>query len=394
MKRFRLNLVVCLLGCLFLGIACHEPDIPTADVNHSDESGQSSAGNSKLAYVDKAGTELAAKGGSFLLHIRTAGEWTASSSESWCKLYTSSGKGNNDVMVIISANSETQSRSASITVSSGDLKMVISVSQVGSDGTSEPDPEPTPEPDPEPTPEGYAGRIEIPRLKGGSMNKFIVHTVNYGGKEIVNFSLEYSNVHKHPWWVAFTFDNVTNKKNTGRTEKWGNDPYVDAAYRTYSSDYSDPYNRGHLCASADRTYSREANIQTFYYSNMSPQIVKFNGGVWSNMETSVRKYAEGLGAKDTLYVAKGGTLNDNQLLEYTGNHVAVPRYYYMVMVLLKNGTYKGMAYWIDQKNYDVSDTKPASYRTTIDKVEEQTGIDFFPNLPDNIETEVEANSVW
>lgn len=53
-----------------------------------------------------------------------------------------------------------------------------------------------------------------------------------------------------------------------------------------------------------------------------------------------------------------------------------------------------MAYWIDQKNYDVSDTKPASYRTTIDKVEEQTGIDFFPNLPDNIETEVEANSVW
>lgn len=91
-------------------------------------------------------------------------------------------------------------------------------------------------------------------------------------------------------------------------------------------------------------------------------------------------------------MAKGGTLNDNQLLEYTGNHVAVPRYYYMVMVLLKNGTYKGMAYWIDQKNY--SDTQAASYRTTIDKVEEQTGIDFFPNLPDNIETEVEANSVW
>lgn len=374
-------------------MACHEPDIPAIDIEDTGgNDGHSSAVSKELAYIDQSGIEQPAKKGSFLLHIRTSEGWTASSSESWCKLYTSSGKGNSDVMVTVSENRDNQPRSASITVTSGESKIVITVTQEKSDGSSVTDPDPEPEPEPDPTPEGYVGRIEIPKLKGGSMNKFIVHTVNYGGKEIVNFSMEYSNAHKHPWWVAFTFDNVTNKKNTDRTDKWGNDPYVDAAYRTYSSDYSAPYNRGHLCASADRTYSREANIQTFYYSNMSPQIVKFNSGVWNNMETSVRKYAEGLGAKDTLYVVKGGTLNDNQLLEYTGNHVAVPRYYYMVMVLLKNGTYKGMAYWIDQKNY--SDTKAASYRTTIDKVEEQTGIDFFPNLPDNIETEVEANSVW
>ena len=394
MKKYKLHLITFMLSCLFCGVACHEPDIPT-DVGNTGGSGERpSTEVEELAYVDQAVGEQTASGGTFLLHIRTSGEWTALSSEDWCKLTNESGNGRTDVMVTVSENPDNQPRSASITVTSGESKIVITVTQEKSDGSSGSNPDPEPEPDPDPTPEGYAGRIEIPKLKGGSMNKFIVHTVNYGGKEIVNFSMEYSNAHKHPWWVAFTFDNVTNKKNTGRTEKWGNDPYVDAAYRTYSSDYSDPYNRGHLCASADRTYSREANIQTFYYSNMSPQIKDFNGGVWSNMETSVRKYAEGLGAKDTLYVAKGGTLNDNQLLEYTGNHVAVPRYYYMVMVLLKNGTYKGMAYWIDQKNYDVSDTKPASYRTTIDKVEEQTGIDFFPNLPDNIETEVEANSVW
>lgn len=393
MKKYKLHLITFMLSCLFCGVACHEPDIPAIDIEDTDgNDGHSSAVSKELAYIDQSGIEQPAKKGSFLLHIRTSEGWTASSSESWCKLYTSSGKGNSDVMVTVSENRDNQPRSASITVTSGESKIVITVTQEKSDGSSVTDPDPEPEPEPDPTPEGYVGRIEIPKLKGGSMNKFIVHTVNYGGKEIVNFSMEYSNAHKHPWWVAFTFDNVTNKKNTDRTDKWGNDPYVDAAYRTYSSDYSAPYNRGHLCASADRTYSREANIQTFYYSNMSPQIVKFNSGVWNNMETSVRKYAEGLGAKDTLYVVKGGTLNDNQLLEYTGNHVAVPRYYYMVMVLLKNGTYKGMAYWIDQKNY--SDTKAASYRTTIDKVEEQTGIDFFPNLPDNIETEVEANSVW
>lgn len=393
MKKYKLHLITFMLSCLFCGVACHEPDIPAIDIEDTGgNDGHSSAVSKELAYIDQSGIEQPAKKGSFLLHIRTSEGWTASSSESWCKLYTSSGKGNSDVMVTVSENRDNQPRSASITVTSGESKIVITVTQEKSDGSSVTDPDPEPEPEPDPTPEGYVGRIEIPKLKGGSMNKFIVHTVNYGGKEIVNFSMEYSNAHKHPWWVAFTFDNVTNKKNTDRTDKWGNDPYVDAAYRTYSSDYSAPYNRGHLCASADRTYSREANIQTFYYSNMSPQIVKFNSGVWNNMETSVRKYAEGLGAKDTLYVVKGGTLNDNQLLEYTGNHVAVPRYYYMVMVLLKNGTYKGMAYWIDQKNY--SDTKAASYRTTIDKVEEQTGIDFFPNLPDNIETEVEANSVW
>lgn len=379
MRTGSLFFILTLCGALSVCTSCQKPDVFTGTTDNGN-GGTSATG--EWAYLDNRAEHAAAEGGSTLLHIRTSADWNLSSSQSWCRPYVVQGKGNSDVMLVLDANTTGAARTAVITVTAGDKRAEVTLIQNSGDQSSSGGT----------TPDRYARRIEIPRLKGGAMNKFIVHTVDYNGKTVVNYSMEYSNAHKGPWWVAFTFDSETNKKNTKRTDAWAPDVMVDEAYRTTSTDYQSPYNRGHLCASADRVYSKEANQQTFYYSNMSPQLIEFNSGIWNNMENSVRTYADALGAKDTLYVAKGGSLNEDQIKEYTGNHVAVPCFYYMVMVLLKNGKYQGMAYWVNQFSY--SSSNPGDYRTTIDEVERQTGIDFFPNLPDSIEAAVEAASSW
>lgn len=264
-----------------------------------------------------------------------------------------------------------------------------------------PKPEPQPQPDPE-KPSGYAARIEVPKLKGGDMNLFRTFTISVNGKEQVNYSYEYDCTKKHTHWVAFTFDRENNRKNTKRSNSWGYDTSIPEKYRSHDSDFTSPYNKGHLVASADRYQSREANVQTFYYSNMSPQISEFNGGIWGKMETKVREWAkcehlspkEELGPDDVMYVVKGGNINgtveDGTLIEFTGpSKVAVPRYYFMAILFYEGGKYKSIGFYINQENY--SSNSISSYAKSIDEIEKLTGYDFFHNLPDEIETAVEKS---
>lgn len=353
------------------------------------------------ASIDLPGAVADADGRSFFLTIKTEGEWKIEVNEAWCTFGRTSGKGGVTVVGNIKKNPTTAERTATIAVVFGDQKKEIAIKQSKGDGSPvDPDPEqPDPE-QPDPTkPSGYAGRIEIPMLKGGNMNLFYTHTTNYNGKDMITYSAEYDCTKKHTRWVAFYFDNVNNQKNTKRTDAWGQDPNISLQYQTNSGDYKSPYNRGHLVASSDRYLTRQANQQTFFYSNMSPQIVSFNGGIWNLMEKNVQSLGQGLSASDTLYVVKGGkidgTVEDGTLIEYTGDHVAVPRYYFMALLSLRNGQYKAMAFYINQQNYSSSNL--SSYAISIDALEQRTGIDFFHNLPNTVENAVESKydpSLW
>lgn len=177
-----------------------------------------------------------------------------------------------------------------------------------------PEPEPQPQPDPE-KPSGYAGRIEVPTLKGGNMNIFHTWTTRENGKETVTYSYEYDCSKKHVRWVAFTFDNMTCQSNVKRTDAWKTDPNIPKQYQTTKSDYNPEFTRGHMVGSGDRVYSKAANEQTFYYSNMSPQQqAGFNtgGGVWNNLEDQIQDWAQIKNSSDTLYVVKGGTIDKNE----------------------------------------------------------------------------------
>ena len=59
------------------------------------------------------------------------------------------------------------------------------------------------------------------------------------------------------------------------------------------------------------------------------------------------------------------------------------------------GGYKAIAFWVEHTNGTDTTTGNAlsKYIVSIDELERLTGIDFFCNLPDDIENVVEANAV-
>lgn len=150
------------------------------------------------------------------------------------------------------------------------------------------------------------GIVELPALRNGANDVFVTHYTTFNGQKVTSFSMEYDKSKKHSRWIAFRFDNQTKQQNVSRSdEPFDADPAIGSQYQRVQADFGKQgYDRGHLCASADRLYSREVNEQTFYYTNMSPQRNKFNTGIWLTLEGQVQSWGRSCTSSDTLYVVK------------------------------------------------------------------------------------------
>ena len=359
-------------------ISCSEQDSPELP----DNSGNTNQG---IASIDQ--TQINANGGGFIIRVKADGTWQASSSETWCTLSRTSGNGNGSISGYMKANTGAE-RSVIITITAGKEEAKFTLKQLAGNGSN-------PVPDPE-KPSGYASMLEIPALKGGSMNQFITHTTKRNGKDYPTYSLEYSYKYKHSYWIAYRFDNTTGG-NVGRNEAYKPDPELPSQYAAKHNDYTNSgYTRGHLCASSDRQYSKEANQQTFYMSNISPQSGNgFNqsGSAWNTGEDKVQAWGYNISrSTDTLYVVKGGTIGEGMIKGYIKNEIAIPKYFFMAVLFRSGDNYKAIGFYMPHENLkDDPDKKdPKKYLMSMDALEQETGIDFFHNLPDNIENTVEA----
>lgn len=259
--------------------------------------------------------------------------------------------------------------------------------------------------------------LEMPRVN--TTNFLAAHYVDYDNQHIMNLAIEWNAAMRHSSWVAFSFDSTTSQDNVKRGDAWGWDPLIPVELgKVIEDDHkSDGYDKGHLCASEDRVYCKEANDQTFLYSNISPQIGSFNQKYWAKLEALIQKWGRSTqnGVYDKVYVAKGGTIN-KLLKDWTGkqkandglyptadadgksspkskNGLVVPAYYYMAILAEKDGKFQAIGFLVPHSE-DLP-AKPTTadlqaYTCSIAHLEEQTGIDFFCNLKDNVEREVES----
>lgn len=336
-------------------------------------------------------------GDNFFVRLQSESDWTLhlspETAKEWITLERTRGQASAspvDIAVQLSKNLG-QAREAKLIVRSGSLADTIIITQQGTAATP-PTPNPAPKPNPpttDPKGEHILGDVtllEAPALAGGANNYYITHRAN----NVVNFSLEYDVDKRHPRFVCFTFDDVTSAMAVKRTDAWAWDPEIPSQYSTESMFKNSGYDRGHLVASHDRVYSREANMQTFYYSNMSPQLPSFNQKYWSKLEQQVQSWGRNKSFRDVLYVAKGGTIRDDQV-ENTKvkGRIVVPKYYWMAMVVKKGGTYHGLAFWLEHKEWDMK-TPMMTVAISIDELEKKLGFDLFHNFPDEIENKFEA----
>ena len=262
----------------------------------------------------------------------------------------------------------------------------------------------------DPTGDPSSLRWEIPHLNEGF--DYITH---YTSDDKLNYVIEYSKQAMHSHWIAYRYDSELAARNTTRSDAWASEPYynTDRAHQL-TTDYFPGYSRGHLIGSAERLYSQQANQQTFYMSNMSPQLSNFNTDYWGEIETLVRDWGRACAAQDeangdlngdTLYVVKGGMIDDDNIIEKitlkntAGGNVqtVVPKYYFIALLhIATGGDIKAIGFWLEHKDFNNTSAEflkqmRRGAACSIDELEEKTGIDFFCNLPDWIENYVESS---
>jgi endonuclease G len=198
------------------------------------------------------------------------------------------------------------------------------------------------------------------------------------------YDLVYSEQHEQAKWVAYELNKTETVSLYERNDRFMVDPDIKTGSAT-DADYAGyNYDRGHLAPAADMGWSATAMKESFYYSNMSPQVASFNRGVWKRLETQVRSWAI---EDSSIYIVTGPILKDN-LLQIGPNGVSVPNQYYKVVLEYTPKHKKALGFVLPNLG---SSLPLQSFAVSVDSVERLTGVDFFHNLPNQDEAELESS---
>jgi endonuclease G len=375
-------------------------------------------GPDSLAKIEtSASTSLGSAKASLFLSVTAGGAWSIelrypSGAGGWASVSPSAGTGNkNSIVLTVQENTGDASRTLEVVLVTEGISPVLTIVQAGksaggSDSTGKPV-----------NIEGHARAyhkwLELPATSESDAFDFFAHDMKggdyykNGGQRNWSFYYDYAN--RVSRWVAYPLNKALIGSGS-RTNKWGYDPLIPAenqftALNSSGGDmtYGDGSTRGHQIPSADRL-NYNANVSTFYATNMTPQNYDFNSGIWADLESRVRGWAS---ASDTLYVVTGCVLDGKTITDRGGRKVGVPSAYFKALLrYMPNSTvgfsgYMAVGFYLPHDPSIASgDCTDSKYIMSIDNLEKKTGIDFFVNLSDKIskatadKVEAEAPNAW
>jgi len=209
----------------------------------------------------------------------------------------------------------------------------------------------------------------------GQQSEIVRHSV---------YALGYAEKYEQPAWVAYRLTAVMVSGSNKRQDNFRPDPNVTTGSAVPEDYRNSGYDRGHLAPVADFKASAKWMDETFFMSNMSPQLHEFNAGIWEKLESATRGWAR---HNKAIYVVCGPILRSGLPTIGRYNKVAVPDYYYKVIYDLQQPELKAIGFILRNEG----SRKPLqSFAITVDEVEKRTGLDFFPSLPDELENTLES----
>ena len=189
-----------------------------------------------------------------------------------------------------------------------------------------------------------------------------------------------------PNWVAWT---LTKEHTYGRElrdeERFEEDLDVLEPRATYQDYYNSRLDRGHMCPAGDNKWSAQAMTESFLMTNICPQNHGLNKEDWNDLEMQCRTWARRYGE---LTIVCGPLFEEENPRQIGRNKVTVPSAFFKVVYREKPrpaaigfifGNHGRRQPWREQT-------------VSIDEVERRAGIDFFWQLPDDVEDRVEAQN--
>jgi endonuclease G len=197
------------------------------------------------------------------------------------------------------------------------------------------------------------------------------------------YTFAYNEQHEQANWVAYILTSSKLGSGVERSNRFMTDPLVSTQTATNADYAKSGYDRGHLAPAADMSWSLQAMQESFYYSNMSPQLPGFNRGIWKKLEEKVRAWTL---KYDTIYIVTGPVL-EKGLPTIGPNKVSIPKAYFKALIAPKQQ--KGLAFLMPNAK---SDRALSDFSLSIDALEAKLGRDFFYQIPEKKEKLMEAQT--
>ena len=151
------------------------------------------------------------------------------------------------------------------------------------------------------------------------------------------------------------------------------------------SDYKHSgYDRGHMAPANDMKWSKTSMEESFYMTNICPQLHALNDGCWRKLELAIHRWAK---RDKRLIIAAGPVLKNVMHTIGPDRNISVPAAFYKVVYAPNQGRAIGFIF-----NNEKISGGYASHAVSVDYVERVTGIDFFCALDDALENKIEAHS--
>lgn len=217
--------------------------------------------------------------------------------------------------------------------------------------------------------------LHIPRYRTPRGEQIIKHT---------GFTVSYSEKHRQPNWVGYELTVDKTRGEHERTNRFICDPHVTGA-SAHTSDYSKSgFDRGHMVPAADMKWHKQAMEESFYLSNICPQHPDLNQQSWKVLEDRARGWA----ISDSAIVIVCGPIIRDRCRKIGNNKVSIPDGFFKVILSPHVSPPQAIGFLFKNKKYVGS---LREYAVPVDSVEVITGLDFFHQLPDSIESVIEAS---
>ena len=358
--------------------------------------------------------KVSAEEGEQIVKVKCGDNWTLSlngenGEVDWARLNVSGGVGNKtNVRLSYDANEGDADRVLTIILRSGSKSVSCTMTQLRSGVLPEPG-----EPDSPNVPADLkkAKWIELPAMNDPNL-EYYSYSFSMNGEKYRNYTFGWSQKDYTTVWVAYPLWSTYTNKGVDRTNKWAYDPTLGPTLSPAPFDgYAGNYDRGHLLPSADLICCYDANVQTFYSTNIVPQEAKHNQVLWESLEGKIRTIANGA---DSTYIVTGVMIKNP--IDYTtdstkdefGNRrnsselktLPVPSHFFKAV--LRYGKASTFGQWNAAGFYYKHESNAEQQLVSIDKLEELTGLDFFVNLASvvgedqaaKIEASAPNTSIW
>lgn len=236
-------------------------------------------------------------------------------------------------------------------------------------------------------PSGDSGNyMETPYITAEqNLSKDLMYVMHTFGNDKRNYAMLYNKEWKYAEWVAYPLYRGIYNGGNKRPRNFSFDPSVPqwAQCTATSHGYGTGYDRGHQIPNADRNGNKEAQLQTFYVTNITPQASRFNQRIWLKLEERTRDWADNV---DTLYVVTGALPPEGNR---TMKGARVPAGYYKAFCFIDKSRVAHTAAFYFPLNREVGHTDFSKYKCTVKSLESKTGFTFFPRIREQFKEKID-----